>query len=356
MRIIAVRNVHAALPAALQLLDEYGFERDSRNGKVRTVPGPVATWYTDPLERVMFWPERDANPFFHLFEALHYLAGRNDVAPLVGYSKQIASYSDDGVTLHGAYGYRWRRHFPSRDGLDIDQLAVIARRLQKNPEDRRCVLQMWDTPVDLDSPSKDVPCNTIATLQRDENSALNLTVFQRSGDILWGVYGANAVHMSFLLEYLALWIGCPVGTYCQITVNWHAYLAQGDSEPLAQVAGVPRAPSPNPYLKVTALPLLKNGAGGDAAIARVDTYIQRLFTEVAAGFNRMYTPTGEPFFDMAYHVLYAHHCFKTLAAPERYDRALDALARGNQTVDWVVAAREWILRRRAAWERKMLNA
>jgi hypothetical protein len=46
----------------------------------------------------------------------------------------------------------------------------------------------------------------------------------RSNDIIWGCYGANAVHMSMLHEYLAGHIGVPVGVYTQISFDWHTYL------------------------------------------------------------------------------------------------------------------------------------
>ena len=69
MKVLQVRNVHEALPRALQLLDREGIRRESRNGPVIQGP-PVATVYMHPWERVLFWPERDANPFFHLYESL----------------------------------------------------------------------------------------------------------------------------------------------------------------------------------------------------------------------------------------------------------------------------------------------
>jgi hypothetical protein len=45
----------------------------------------------------------------------------------------------------------------------------------------------------------------------------------RSNDIVWGAYGANAVHFSMLQEYLAGMIGVGVGTMYQISNNFHAY-------------------------------------------------------------------------------------------------------------------------------------
>lgn len=349
MHVITTRNVHSALPDALKLLDDCGIERYSRNGKVRMAPWPVTTVFERPMERVIFWPERDANPFFHLYEALWMLAGRNDVKPLLRYSKQMERYSDDGNTLHGAYGYRWRRGA-------FDQLVVIAKQLQKNPNDRRCVLQMWDTDKDLGRVGKDVPCNTMATFQINDKGELETAVFNRSNDIIWGAYGANAVHFSFLQEYLAIWIGCPIGPYRQISVNWHAYLEQGDAEPLAQVKNVPRFVvqlDQNPYTngKAKWLPMLVN-ATGDKAAAQIDTFTQQLLMEADAGFPRQHKYTNEPFFDVAYHVLYAHHCFKTFEPPFRYGRALAVLEQVDANIDWKVAAREWIQRRYTAWEAK----
>jgi hypothetical protein len=53
-------------------------------------------------------------------------------------------------------------------------------------------------------------------------------------------------------------------------------------------------------------------------------------------------------------VLKAHHWWRTLAAPERYHKALDELhaAHAGDT-DWVVAAREWVQRRADKWAVRM---
>ena len=84
MHVIRARNVQEALVVGLQDLRRYGVERESRNGPVVVFPEPVTTVCERPEERVLFHCERDANPFFHLFEALWMLAGRNDLAYLLG--------------------------------------------------------------------------------------------------------------------------------------------------------------------------------------------------------------------------------------------------------------------------------
>lgn len=219
MHVITARNVHDALPRGVQLLLEKGAQRDSRNGPVLQARGPVTTLYAQPCERVMLWPERDANPFFHLLESLWMLAGRNDLAFPAGILPRFREFSDDGRTLHGAYGHRWRQHFGS------DQIKLIIDELTRDPDSRRCVLQMWDAPSDLGRAGRDLPCNTHIYFGVSAEGALDMTVCCRSNDIIWGAYGANAVHFSVLQELMADALRRPVGRYWQISNNYHAYLS-----------------------------------------------------------------------------------------------------------------------------------
>lgn len=222
MNTIHVRNVHQALPEGLRHLSVAGLRETSRAGEVLVSPTPVMTVYDRPTERVLFWEDRDANPFFHLMEALWMLAGRNDVEWLSQFNYRMKEYSDDGLTFHGAYGHRWRRHFT------IDQLEVAVRLLQNHPTTRRAVIQMWDCEEDLhisESEYKDIPCNDMIFLWiNPEGSRLDMTVLCRSNDIIWGAYGANAVHFSILQEYLAARLSKPVGKLYQFSNNYHAYL------------------------------------------------------------------------------------------------------------------------------------
>lgn len=226
MQVLNARNVHDALPRALDMIMSCE-QRESRNGTVLQASGPVATVYSHPEERVMLHPWRDANPFFHFYESLWMLAGRCDVAPLKRYVNRMESFSDNGHAFNAAYGYRWR-HAATYAPFDEvcfhrDQLTSIVDGLKNNRDCRRQVLQIWDHNRDLGRQTKDAACNIAATFQIGGNGRLDLVVFCRSNDIIWGCYGANAVHFSFLQEYIARSIGVSVGTYTQISVNWHAY-------------------------------------------------------------------------------------------------------------------------------------
>ena len=213
------RNVSEALFLGLQALQNSGVEVQTRNGPALEFPTPVCTTYTHPRERVLFYPTRDANPFFHLFESLWMLDGRNDVEWVARYNSRISQYSDDGVTFHGAYGYRWRKWF------GFDQLETAIDRLNTFPNDRRTVVTMWDPSADfqVDDHLADVPCNTQIYFSVREG-LVEMTVTNRSNDLIWGAYGANAVHMSILQEYVAARLELGVGRYHQFSNNLHAYV------------------------------------------------------------------------------------------------------------------------------------
>jgi hypothetical protein len=223
---ITARGVNDAWDQAKQLLNKRHVVRPSRVGEVWEYGAPVVTEYLRPTERVLFNPLRNANPFFHIFEGLWMLAGREDVAWISQFNARMKEFSDDGVIFHGAYGYRWRYAFDLDGGAEddyADQLVKIVRMLKKSPDERRAVLAMWNPIWDLERPDvKDVPCNTQAYFKVREG-ALTMTVCCRSNDIVWGAYGANAVHTSMLQEYMAAMIGIPVGAYYQISDSWHAY-------------------------------------------------------------------------------------------------------------------------------------
>ena len=250
MHVIQARNAHQALPMGLRLLQTGGVRENSRAGDVLRYPGPVTTVLEKPCERVIFHPWRDANPFFHIVEAAWMLAGRDTLADLTPYVKTMANFSDDGgVTQPGAYGKRWRAW---ASVAWPDQLDWAVKRLRANPNDRRVVIQMWDPFTDTDAADKggaDVPCN-LTMIPWAMNGELHLTIFNRSNDIIWGLYGANAVHFSVCLEYLAGRIGLAVGTMTTVSNNFHAYV---DKMPDADVVAKALHRTGDPYVSTPEL-------------------------------------------------------------------------------------------------------
>jgi thymidylate synthase len=313
----------------MRLLATQGYKRESRYGDVMKIAGPVTTVYRNPMERVIFWPERDANPFFHLMESLWMVQGRNDVKFVAQFAKRMETFSDDGKTFHGAYGHRWRNWFKR------DQVLEIIEILKANNADRRCVLQMWDATKDLNKQGKDVPCNVVAFFTI-ENGALNMGVMNRSNDMIWGAYGANAVHFSVLLEFMAAGIGVPVGAYWQMSWDYHAYL--NTFEPLLGLIDK----SADPY---RTLPRSPYEAGETMITKVVDEPIKIWLEDLEMWFHDPNTVglRSKFFRRVATPLFQAHAAYKQ----KDYDGAneiLDQCLAG----DWKTACKQWFERRAQA--------
>lgn len=345
---IRVGNVNQALAAGLDYLRVAGISEKSRNGPVIVAPEPVTTIYSNPNERVLFSPLRNANPYFHYMEALWMLAGRNDVAWPALFADHIRTFSDDGKTLHGAYGYRWINLFAnaysgdesSNRNMGLNQLEIISEELKNNPDSRRCVLQMWSAPMDLLTAmkgGKDVPCNTHVYFDV-RGDVLNMTVCCRSNDIWWGAYGANAVHFSFLLEYMAARVGVKVGVYRQFSNNYHLYPAlSGLKDRDVSLFAAARDADRNDAYRDT----------GMNTIPLVTTDIATWEVELA---RFMTYPGGSVQFTN-----YQNACFRDAARMYRsWTNRKAKMSTGIQELsemeapDWHVACLEWIDRRKAA--------
>ena len=229
----------------------------SRNGPVLRAPVPVCTTWTPRHCSVSLSPVRDANPFFHLFEACWMLAGRNDVEFLAQYNARMAEFSDDGDVLHGAYGFRWREWF------NFDQLKELVSELRRNRATRRAVLTMWSPEGDITQAEgvssgglrgKDIPCNTQAYFSI-RGGALDMTLMARSNDAVWGAYGANIVHFGLLHGWMAWAAGVPLGVLYQISNDLHIYAERPDVVKLREYAAAhPYESLGRPAILVTGLP------------------------------------------------------------------------------------------------------
>lgn len=210
---VITRNVNSAFHEMMWKMRILGEQEESRNGPVIVLPEPVQLEILDPRCRVLFDPVRKCNPFFHVMETVWMFAGENQVSWLAQFNKRIAEFADNGV-LRGAYGMRWAQY---------GQIGETIRLLRREPTTRQAVISMWDP--GMDGPwieSKDRPCNTHIYF-RMRKEKLNMTVCNRSNDLVWGMLGANIVHMTYLHELIAMGAGLPVGRYTVFSNNVHFY-------------------------------------------------------------------------------------------------------------------------------------
>lgn len=209
-------NVPNVYPELMRRMRLEGEDEGSRNGPVLALQDPLHLTIIDPLERVIFDPIRDANPFFHVMEFIWMMAGSNNVNWIEKFNSKYRQYAD-GDIVHGAYGYRWIQHFGY-----VNQITGVCNLLKKDRTSRRAVLGMWDPQYDLQH-HNDLPCNTHIYFRVDREDKLNMTVCNRSNDVIWGMLGANAVHMTYLQELIAHGAGIDIGMYHVFSHNAHIY-------------------------------------------------------------------------------------------------------------------------------------
>tara|TARA_R100000900_G_scaffold143859_3_gene127312 strand:+ start:6940 stop:7953 length:1014 start_codon:yes stop_codon:yes gene_type:complete len=328
---LRVENVNEAFQEILWKFKVLNLQtEETRNGPALVYPEMVTTIYRFPDERVLFHPKRDANPIFHLMEAIWMIAGRNDVQFVNQFNSNMKNFSDDGKVFNAAYGHRWRKHFGT------DQLLDVISLLKQDISTRQAVIQMWDA-EDLVKETCDKACNTQLIFDT-RNNKLNMTVFNRSNDVWWGAYGANAVHFSFLQEVIARAINYPLGEYRQVSNNFHFYTELYDA--MSLLDNPPNEHSENPYHygEVSALPLMDND---DYAGFILDC---EQFCKDPFGFDTaLRTPNYK----------FNHSFFMSVARPmaliswiRKHNNGDGMLqAKSIKAPDWKRACEEWIIRR-----------
>lgn len=225
---LTARNTNDLAPALYKKMDAHGITVNTRNGPAKRLPGVTTITLRHPWERVNFGAVRDANPFFHLIEAMAMLAGNdgNDVELLSYFAKNMLLYSDDGVSYNAFYGTRMRNYNCSYEGYTGgDQLKDVCKILHEDPESRQACICLWDVDMDLGTKTKDKACNVFITFEV-EKGFVNMTTFNRSNDAIFGgVTGANVVHFSFFQEYVACTLDLEMGVWHHSSANLHVYLS-----------------------------------------------------------------------------------------------------------------------------------
>ena len=216
-------------------------DRVAPRGKLIREMRPACFEFINPYNRVTFLHGRRINPFFQVAESLWILSGRADVEWLQVFNKNIAQFSDDGKWFNASYGERmrtWNKNALHSFILNpVDQLVDVYRKILADPDTRQAVIVLSNPMFDnstytIDEHGKDICCNLCLTFKIRQNK-FHMTVFNRSNDIHWGLFGANLCQFSTIQETLFSWLkhsGYPqfvqleMGTYNHITDSLHVYL------------------------------------------------------------------------------------------------------------------------------------
>jgi thymidylate synthase len=152
-------------------------------------------------------------------EVAWFLLGSKDVSFIREYAPIWDKFvEEDGTTVAGAYGHRWREHFGR------DQVSKAIEALRANPTDRRVVVMAWDPGHDgLGEPSKNVPCPLGFTLSVVAGR-LNSAIVLRSSDVFVGL-PYDVMGHALLMQAIAASIGGlkGLGTMSVTLAHPHLY-------------------------------------------------------------------------------------------------------------------------------------
>ena len=193
---------------AKDIRDNYDFTVSPRGMEVREQIGGK---YTVPMPAYIDLKDRKVNADFMFGEAAWIISGSNRLEDLTETMKSYANYSDNGITLEGAYGPKV-----------IDQLNYVVDTLENDRDSRQAIIGIWR---ERPRPSKDIPCTlNMGFMIREDR--LQMVVNMRSHDIVLGstydVFSFSAVGNVVRLLLKDRGINIPLdenGTFGDLTVN-----------------------------------------------------------------------------------------------------------------------------------------
>lgn len=152
--------------------------------------------------------------FSCLGELLWILAGSNALDFVEHYISGYTKSSDDGKTIHGAYGPRMFGRRPN------DQLARVISSLKNKPDSRQAVVQLFDRRDMLEYHS-DIPCTcTLQFVIRDQR--LHMLTSMRSNDAWLGL-PHDVFAFTMIQELVARSLGVELGEYRHSVGSLHLY-------------------------------------------------------------------------------------------------------------------------------------
>lgn len=222
MNCITGNNYDNILEKQLTLL----FNSGIRNNKLGTTElFNCYTTLTSPRNRWCTSLYRRHNIFSTIAEVVWVLSGHDDMEFLSVYLPRAVDFSDDGEVWGGGYGPRLREYTGinrHNNKVLIDPLIKCVNRLHDNHDTRQAVINIWDNAKEhTEENSKDYCCNVALNFWIRDNK-LNMTVFQRSQDIIWGSM-VNYVEWTILQELLSSILEVDIGEYNHLVTNLHFY-------------------------------------------------------------------------------------------------------------------------------------
>lgn len=180
----------------------------------------------------------------HLKSIIHELLWFLQGSTNIGYLKENGvriwdEWADANGDLGPVYGHQWR-HWPARDGGEIDQIVQLVQSLKHNPDSRRHLVTAWN-PTDVDRMALP-PCHCLFQFYVADGR-LSCQLYQRSADIFLGV-PFNIASYALLTLMLAQVCGYAPGDFVHTLGDAHLYSNHFEQARLQ----LSRAPKPLPRM------------------------------------------------------------------------------------------------------------
>jgi thymidylate synthase len=154
-----------------------------------------------------------------IHELLWFLRGETNIKYLKDNGVSIwDEWADASGELGPVYGYQWR-HWPARNGGEIDQIVQLIEGLKKNPDSRRHLVTAWN-PADVDRMALP-PCHALFQFYVADGR-LSCQLYQRSADIFLGV-PFNIASYALLTLMVAQVVGLKPGDFVHTLGDAHLY-------------------------------------------------------------------------------------------------------------------------------------
>ncbi len=154
-----------------------------------------------------------------IIELLWFLRGETNIQFLKDNKVSIWNeWADENGDLGPVYGHQWR-HWPGRDGIEIDQITQLVDGLKKNPDSRRHIVTAWN-PADVDRMALP-PCHALFQFYVADGK-LSCQLYQRSADIFLGV-PFNIASYALLTMMIAQVVGLRPGDFVHTLGDAHLY-------------------------------------------------------------------------------------------------------------------------------------
>lgn len=222
---------NAAWLKAVAGIIELGHEVFPRGQKTKEIVANKVTF--DMAYPIVFESGRKLSYTFMAVEALWILAGSNSLNFHPKIREKLLPYSDDNMTMTGAYGPKV-----------ISQMPNVIYTLRDDRDSRQAVISIWRKNP---GPSKDIPCTLSLQFLIRENK-LHLVAFMRSSDIWMGM-PYDMFSFTMIAYTVARKLGVELGS-CSITAG-SMHLYERNLEAAMFLISLNKIAKPTQYRKLT---------------------------------------------------------------------------------------------------------